>query len=55
MLQPKCVAALVVTQSHADALAVVKTFSGHIGSNSAHPPHQQTFALLAIGEIGKHV
>ena len=48
-------AALVVTQSHADALAVVKTFSGHIGSNSAHPPHQQTFALLAIGEIGKHV
>jgi hypothetical protein len=57
----KCVAALVVPHrnssssiSTADAVACINTFSGQIKSGNA-PPHQQTFALLAIGEIGKHV
>jgi len=50
----KCVAALVVTQSPAEAHAVVSTFASHLKPNDTNTAHQQTFSLLVIGEVGKH-
>ena len=50
----KCVAALVVTQSPAEAHAVVSTFASHLKPNDISTAHQQTFSLLVIGEVGKH-
>ena len=51
----KCVAALVVTQNPAEASAVVSQFASHLKPNEATTAHQQTFSLLVIGEIGKHM
>lgn len=51
----KCVAALVVTQSTAEAHNVVTQFAANLKPNDASTAHQQTFSLLAIGEIGKHM
>jgi len=51
----KCVAALVVTQNPAEAQAVVTTFASHLKPNDSNTAHQQTFSLLVIGEIGKHM
>lgn len=50
----KCTAALVTTQSEAEAYAVVDTFAETLTQADCQP-HRQTFALLAIGEIGKHL
>jgi cullin-associated NEDD8-dissociated protein 1 len=50
----KCVAALVVTQSPAEAQNVVSQFASHLKPNDSSTAHQQTFSLLVIGEIGKH-
>jgi hypothetical protein len=51
----KCVAALVVTQSPAEAHAVVTQFAGNLKPTEVSTAHQQTFSLLVIGEIGKHM
>jgi hypothetical protein len=51
----KCVAAIVVTQSSADAHAVVTQFTANLKPADPTTAHQQTFSLLAIGEIGKHM
>ena len=50
----KCVAAIVVTQSGTESFGVVNQFAGQL-SGASGVPHQQTFALLAIGEIGRHM
>jgi len=50
----KCVAALVVTQSPAEAQTVVSQFASYLKPNDSSTAHQQTFSLLVIGEIGKH-
>lgn len=50
----KCVAAVVGTQSQAEAVAVVGQFAQQL-QGAKGVPHQQTFALLAIGEIGKNM
>jgi hypothetical protein len=48
------VSAIVVTQPPAEAMAVVQQFCGYLqGTNGV--PHQTTFALLALGEIGHHM
>ena len=55
----KCVAALVTQgsspQSQQEAHAVVNKFTTTLTQAGGGQPHQQTFALLAIGEIGKHM
>jgi cullin-associated NEDD8-dissociated protein 1 len=51
----KCVAALVVTQNVQEAQAVVSQFASHLKPNDPSTAHQQTFSLLVIGEIGKHM
>ena len=49
----KCVAAIVATQSSSEGVAVVNQFVSQLtGSNL---PHVQTFSLLAVAEIGKHM
>ena len=50
----KCVAAIVATQSPAEGLAVVNKFAGQLNNKSGQP-HIQTFSLLAVAEIGKHM
>ena len=50
----KCVAAVVSTQRPAEAAAVVNQFAAQL-SGKGGVAHQQTFALLAIGEIGRHM
>ena len=50
----KCVAALVITQSPQEAHSVVQSFANSLKA-SGNTPHVQTFSLLAIGEIGRHV
>lgn len=50
----KCVAAIVATQSPAEGLTVVNKFAGQL-NNKSGPPHIQTFSLLAVAEIGKHM
>eukprot|EP00094_Tigriopus_californicus_P003508 TCALIF_03374-PA protein Name:"Similar to CAND1 Cullin-associated NEDD8-dissociated protein 1 (Pongo abelii)" AED:0.06 eAED:0.07 QI:1083/0.72/0.58/1/0.90/0.83/12/134/999 len=50
----KCVAAVVETQSPAEAMVVVQQFSSQLtAANSL--PHQKTFALLALAEIGRNI
>ena len=51
----KCVAALVITQPENEAHDVVSRFSATLTQAAGGQPHQQTFSLLAIGEIGKHM
>merc|ERR1719414_902231 len=51
----KCVAALVVTQSPAEAQTVVAQFASYLKPNDSSTAHQQTFSLLVIGETGKHM
>ena len=51
----KWVAALVVTQNPTEAHAVVSQFAGHLKPTDTNTAHQQTFALLVIGEVGKHM
>lgn len=51
----KCVAALVVTQTPVEAHNVVAKFAANLKPGDASTAHQQTFSLLAIGEIGKHI
>jgi len=49
----KCVAALTVGRSGGEAKSIVDSFVHNLNSNPA--PHVQTFSLLAIGEIGRHI
>lgn len=52
----KCVAALVcVTNNKQDAFAIVSQFATNLKPNDSSTAHQQTFSLLVIGEIGKHM
>ena len=51
----KCVAAVVATQGPQDAHGVVQQLAANLKPADANTAHQQTFSLLAIGEIGKHL